>query len=76
MRWIQKAIKKRGVLKRQLGISDGKKIPATLLNEIIRAEAGQTIRNPTQIGKKRIKVTRLLERRAILARNLRGLRRR
>ena len=72
--WIQRAIKHRGALHRQLKIPPRKKIPIKLLKAIVRAKAGQTIRNPTKVGKRRIKVTRLLERRAILALTLRKLR--
>ena len=74
-KWIQKAVKRKGSLSDQLGIPKGKKIPFTLLNKIIAAKAGQTIRNPCKIGKRFIKVTRLIERRAILARNLKRIRR-
>ena len=45
----------------------------TLLNKIISARAGQRIKNPTKSGKRFIKVTRLLERRSILARNLKRI---
>ena len=72
-KFIQKAIKKKGALSRQLGIPEKKNIPMSLLNKVIRAKAGQTITNPTATGKRRIKVTRLLERRAILARTLKRL---
>ena len=72
-RWIQKAIHKPGKLHSDLGISKDEKIPMTLLNTIIRAKAGQTIKNPTSKGRKRIKVTRRLEQRAILAKNLKQM---
>ncbi len=72
-RWIQRAIHKPGKLHSDLGISEDEKIPMSLLNAIIRAQAGQTIKNPTSKGRKRIKVTRKLEQRAILARNLKNL---
>ena len=72
-KFIQKAIKKPGALSRQLDIPIKKNIPISLLNKIIRAKAGQTITNPTASGKRRIKVTRTLERRAILARTLKRL---
>jgi len=75
-KWIQKAIKEKGALHRQLGIPKNKKIPKTLLDKIIEAKAGDTITNPTKTGKRRIKVTRELERRAILARTLREMNRR
>ena len=73
--WIQRAIRKPRALRRSLAIPKGKKIPVTLLRAIISAKAGQTIRNPTKVGKRKIRVTRLLERRAICAFNLRKLRR-
>jgi hypothetical protein len=74
MNWIQKTgIKKhKGALRKQLAIPAGKTIPGSLLNKIVFAKAGQTITNPTSIGKKKIKVTRLVERRAILAKKLKG----
>lgn len=74
-KWIHKAVKKKGSLSRQLGVPIEKNIPMTLLNKIIAAEPGDTIRNPTSVGKRRLKVTRLMERRAILARNLKRIRR-
>ncbi len=75
-KFIKKAIKKPGALSRQLRIPIKDNIPMTLLNKIIKAKAGDTIINPTKSGKRRIKVTRLLERRSILARNLKNLRKR
>ena len=57
----------------RLGIDKEKKIPIALLNKIISAKAGDTIKNPTKVGKKNIKVTRRLERQAILARNLKRI---
>ena len=72
-RWIQKAIHKPGKLHSDLGISKDEKIPMTLLNVIIKARAGQTIKNPTSKGRRRIKVTRKLEQRAILAKNLKKM---
>ena len=75
-KWIQKAIRsKKGVLHRQLGVNPKEKIPMSLLNKIVAAKAGQTIKNPTSVGKRKIKVTRLIEERAILARNLKKIKR-
>ena len=76
VKWIQKLHLKKGVLHRQLGISQGQKIPSSLLNKIISAKAGETITNPTSKGRKRIRVTRVLERRAILAKNLKEIKKR
>ena len=73
MKWIQKIHLKKGALHSQLGIDKEKKIPVALLNKIVAAKAGDTITNPTKVGKKKIKVTRLVERRAILARNLKRI---
>mgnify|MGYP001180883221 CR=1 FL=1 len=72
-KWIQKINLKKGTLHRQLGIPLDKKIPISLLNKIVSAKSGDTITNPTSLGKKKIKVTRVLERRAILARNLKNI---
>ncbi len=72
-KFIQKAKLKKGALSKQLNIPEKNKIPFSLLNKIISAKAGQTITNPTKMGKRRIKVTRLLERRAIFARTLKRI---
>ena len=72
-KWIQKIHLKKGTLHRQLRVPLDKKIPMALLNKIVSAKAGDTIANPTSLGKKRIKVTKVLERRAILARNLKSI---
>ena len=73
MNWIKKAIVRPGTLHKNLDISKDKKIPMVLLNKIISAKAGDTITNPTKVGKKKVKVTRKLERKAILARNLKRI---
>ena len=75
-KWIQKAGIKKGALSKQLDIPIAKDIPMRLLDKIVRAKAGETITNPSKLGKRRIKVTHLLERRAILARNLKRMKRR
>ena len=72
--WIQRAIKKPGALSRQLGIPIKKNIPISLLKKIRNAKIGSTITNPTKTGKRRIKVTRLLKKRAVLALTLKRLR--
>lgn len=72
-KWIQKALKhsKEGSLHRQLGIPKSEKIPKTLLTRIKSAEVGKTIRNPSKTGDRKIKVTPLLKKRAVLAHTLR-----
>jgi len=64
-KWIQKAVKKKGALHRQLGIPEGKPIPVSLLKKIAKAEIGSKV-----AGKK---VTHLLKRRAVLALTLKRL---
>jgi len=72
-KWIQKIHLKRGVLHRQLGIPHNEKIPMGLLNKIISAKPGDTITNPSKLGKRKIKVTPVLEKRANLAKSLKHL---
>jgi hypothetical protein len=64
---------KKGTLHRQLGIPQDKKIPVSLLNRIIAAKPGDTVTNPTSVGRKKIRVTRVLEKRANLAKNLKNI---
>ena len=72
-RWIQKAVHRPGKLHSDLGIAKDEKIPMKLLDAIVRAKAGDTITNPTSVGDKKIKVTQKVEQRAILARNLKRI---
>jgi len=60
---------KKGALHRQLGIPQGVRIPTRLLVAIKNAEIGETITNPTSMGKRRIKVTKLLKKRVVFALN-------
>jgi len=73
IKWIQKIRIKKGALHKQLGIPKEKKIPLSLLNKIIAAEPENSIKNPSGVGRKRIRVTRALEKRANLARNLKNI---
>jgi len=68
--WIKSAIGKKGSLSRQLGIPEEQNIPTSLLSKIKTAKIGSTVKNPTGIGKKRFKVTRLLKQRSVLAHTL------
>jgi len=67
--WIKKAIKKPGSLHKQLKIPEDKKIPMALLKKIVAAKAGDKI----TFKDKKIKVTKLMERRAIAAINLKNI---
>jgi len=70
-KWISEATKgNRGKLHSQLGIPSNQRIPKTLLQTITSAKAGQTIVNPTNVGRRRYKVTRLLEQRSQFALNV------
>ena len=71
-KWIPRNLKK-GALSRQLDIPEEKKIPFTLLEKIRKTRIGKRIRNPTKTGKRLIRVTRLLKRRAVLALTLKRL---
>lgn len=61
--WIQKAIKKKGALRRALGVKEGETIPKSILTRIKNAEIGTKL---SYKGKK-ITVTGLLKKRASLA---------
>ena len=66
-KWIRKAIKRPGALSKQLDIPEEKNIPVTLLKKIKAAKVGDTVKNPTKTGRRRVKVTRKLKKRATLA---------
>ena len=72
-KWIQKTGLKKDVFSNQLGIHSKQKIPMALLNKIIAAKSGDIVKNSSNIGKKSIKVTPLLKKRAILVRNLKRI---
>jgi len=74
-KWIQKINLKKGRLHKLLGINQDEKIPSSLINKIMKAEVGDTIKNPSKKGKRKIKVTGLLKKKANLARNLSKIKR-
>lgn len=61
--WIAGAIKKKGALRKQLGIKDDETIPKSILQKIVNTEIGKTV----SFKGKSIKVTTQLKRRALLA---------
>lgn len=62
--WIGDVLsRKPGALHRQLGIAKDKRIPKTLLSTIHGADTGDIIKNPTNTGQRRYRVTSLLKRR-------------
>ena len=67
--WIQKAIKHRGALRKQLGLKEDEEIPVSILNSIVKTETGKTV----SFRGKSIEVTTQLKRRAILALRLRKM---
>lgn len=73
-KFIQHAIKRKGALRKKLEIPHNELIPVPLLEAIVKSKSGQTITNPTSIGKKRIKITARLEHEANLALTLRRFR--
>lgn len=64
---MQKAVRKRGALRRSLQVPKEKKIPITFVRKIAKAEIGETVKNPTKTGKEKVRVTRKLKKRAVLA---------
>ena len=72
-KWIQNSLEEHGSLHKQLEIPESKKIPVALLDKILNANIGKTIVNPSKTGKRRIKVSRLLKKRANLAKNLKKI---
>jgi len=79
-KWVGKVFsRKPGALHRQLGISLDTKIPKTLLTTIQNADTGDVIKNPTRVGRRRYRVTPLIQRRVnpvLTARKFRHGRRR
>lgn len=77
-KWIQKAHVKKGALSRQLGIPIEEDIPISILQDIKRKEVGDIVNLPrkgNEVFVRRVKVTKLLKRRAQLALNLKRINR-
>ena len=72
--WIQHAKPKKGALSRQLGIPISANIPISLLVKIKKSPLNIYIPLPSISNKKRIKITRLLKKRANFALNVKRLR--
>jgi len=72
-KFIQEAIGKKGTTRRMLGVHEGETIPFTLLEAIRTAPIGTRVKNPTQVGHRTMKVTRLLKQRAVLALTLKRI---
>jgi len=74
--WMQKALRRKpGALHRQLGIPRDKNIPVTLMRRILAADTGDVVKNPTQVGKRRYRVTTLMQQRVNPVLTVRKLRR-
>jgi hypothetical protein len=73
--WIPGSVSahKKGALHRMLGIPPSMTIPFTWLEEIRKTEIGRRVQNPTKIGFRSVKVTRLLKKRAVWALNLKRI---
>lgn len=65
--FIAGAVKHPGALHRQLGVPKDERLPRTFLHRIQGADTGDTVENPTDIGVRSIKVTKLLKERVNLA---------
>ena len=73
-KWIQKVGIRKGALSNQLGIPEKDNISVALIEKIVSAKIGGVIVNPSKKGKRKIKVTRLLKLRVVLAKNLKKIR--
>lgn len=73
--WIPRGTEgiKKGALSRQLGIPESATIPMQLLADIKSAHVGAVLRNRHGIGKREIKITKLLKQRANLAMTLKRI---
>jgi len=59
---------RKGALHKQLRIPVDKKVPKALVVKITKNEVGETIKNPSPVGKRRYKITEKMRRRAFFAR--------
>lgn len=75
--WMQRALRRKpGALHRQLGIPRGIKIPVTLMRRIQGADTGDVVKNPTNVGKRKYRVTTLMQRRVNPVLTVRRIRKR
>lgn len=68
-KWIQRTKIKKGALSKQIGVPVSKNIPIKVLNKIVKADIGTKVTVP----KGRVTVTRLMKRRAVMARTLKSI---
>lgn len=68
-KWIQKTKMKKGSLSRQLGVPVKENIPVGVLNKVVKAKVGTKVMVP----KGKVTVTKLMKRRAVFAKTLKGL---
>jgi hypothetical protein len=64
--WVKRMFKahKHGSTHRMFGVPKGEKLPRTFLQKVVDTPLGKVAHNPTQIGKRSIKVTPLTKSRA------------
>lgn len=68
-KWIQETDMKKGGLSKMLGYSEKENIPDGIIDEIIKEKEGSMI----TVKGKEIKITKLMKKRANLAKNLKKL---
>jgi len=73
-KWIQQARRgmKKGSLHKALKIPMDTKIPTTLLTRIRSAPINAVVKNPTRVGKRRVKATGCLKKKVNFALNVRS----
>lgn len=74
-KWIQRADLHKGSFSRAVGIPEADDIPMILIDDIIKSPVGFKLRNPSMAGKAFIVVTAKLKKQAVLARNLKKIKR-
>jgi hypothetical protein len=72
--WVREAFgdHKKGSYHRYFGIPKKEKIPIKLVCKIRNSEVGEVVTNPTGVGKKQYKVTRMMKKRANFMCNILG----
>jgi hypothetical protein len=73
--WIPDAVKnhKEGSLHKMLEVPQSETLPFTLVDKGCHTPIGKTFKNPTQTGKKKVKVTKLVKQRSCLALTLKRM---
>lgn len=72
-KFLQKINLKKGALSKELGIPEDENIPCKLLYKLNAASSGDNVKNPTNVGKLEIYVTKKMKKRVNLALTLKRI---